>query len=38
MRVIPVQRKSLKGHAENLKEELNYAPKESNDTKLAQKE
>ena len=37
-RIISVQIKSLKGHTEKLKENLDYVPKEANDTKLAQKE
>ena len=36
--MIYVQIKALKGHAEKLKEKLNYALKEDNDTKLSQKE
>ena len=37
MRIISVQSKALKGHGENVKENLNYALKEANDVKLAQK-
>ena len=36
--IISIQSKALKGHAEKLKEKLNYALKEANDAKLAQKE
>ena len=36
--MIYFQIKSLKGHTEKLKENLNYAPKEANDANLAQKE
>ena len=36
--IIYVQNKALKGYAEKLKEKLNYALKEANDAKLAQKE
>ena len=36
--MISFQNKVLKGHAEKLKEKLNYALKEANDEKLAHKE
>ena len=38
IRIISVQSKSVKGHAEKLKINLNYALKEANDTILYQKE
>ena len=38
MRIISVKSKALKGHAEKLNKNLNYALKEANDAKLAQKE
>ena len=37
-RIIYVQSKALKVYTENLKENLNYAPKEANYAKLAQKD
>ena len=38
IRMISVQRKAMKGHAENLKEKLNYALKEANYANLDHKE
>ena len=37
IRIISVQSKALKGHAEKSKENLNYALKEANDEKLSHK-